>query len=154
MSLPPKDPFCDMEQIKDRLFYRTGHFYAVYDIRPVVRGHVLFISRRHVEDIIDFSEAERKDMHDAFFYVIPRLLSIYCPEERSYDLTAQIGEYSGRTINHFHMHMIPRTKADGYQKRSARIYADVALNRSSFSAADVEKEVKLLRKEFRYKPTQ
>ena len=46
--------------------------------------------------------------------------------------------------------MLPRTKEDKYQKENSNIFEDIKMNRTNFTYADVETEVKRLRKEFRY----
>lgn len=145
------DPFCKREETRGTVFYETKHFMLLYDIRPVVRGHMLFVSKRHVEDVLELTQEEVADMHAAFRIVIPKTLDIYCPEDRSYDLTSQIGRYSGRTIPHLHFHLLPRFKSDGYQGSAAStIFEDLALNKTHFTARQIAAEVKLLRKEFSY----
>lgn len=147
------DPFCSYDEFKGTLFYVTKHFNVIYDIKPVARGHTLIVSKRHIEDVTELTDEEAADLHKTMAAVTPKLLSIYCPMEKSYDITMQIGEYSGRTVPHLHVHIIPRTKTDGYQgNESAKIFSDVALNRSKASMADVLKEVKVLRAAFKYKP--
>lgn len=145
------DPFCRREETRGTVFHETKHFMLLYDIRPVVRGHMLFVPKRHVEDVLELSQSEIADMHEAFRNVIPKALDIYCPADRSYDITSQIGRYSGRTIPHLHFHMLPRSRSDSYQGSAApMIFEDLALNKTHFTAEQVASEVKLLRKAFGY----
>jgi diadenosine tetraphosphate (Ap4A) HIT family hydrolase len=147
------DPFCNTDEISGTIFHKTEHFMILYDIRPVVRGHVLFIPKRHVTDLLELTGEEVGDMHRTFAHAIPKILGIYCPKEQSYDITSQIGAYSGRTVPHLHFHLLPRSKDDGYQgESSSSIYEDLKLEKTHFSRKDVDAEVYLLRKEFGYKP--
>ena len=146
------DPFCSSEAISSTIFHETRTFMLLYDIRPVVRGHALFVPKRHVTDLLSLNKEEIADMHNAFSAAIPRLLGIYSASEKSYDLTSQIGEYSGRTVPHLHFHFIPRTEDDIYQgKESSSIFEDLKLNKTHFTREDVDAEVRLLRKEFGYR---
>ena len=146
------DVFCTKEQTDKTVFYESEHFLLLYDIRPVVRGHFLFVAKRHVQDIMELTEAETMDMHKTFRKVIPRMLRLYEASDNSYDMTSQIGEYSGRSIPHLHIHILPRKKDDFYNKTGESIFEDLSLNKTHYKYADVEAEVRMLRKEFRYAP--
>lgn len=146
------DPFCVRSMTDATRFYESEHFMAVYDIRPVVKGHSLLIPKRHVLDILELTGEEIEGMHDSFGTVLPKLLDAYCGEDRSYDLTSQIGRYSGRSVEHLHFHVLPRSKDDVYNRSGRSIFEDIKLNRANYSYGDVLKEVARLRKEFRYRP--
>ncbi len=148
------DPFCTEESFGKTIFHYSKHFMVLYDIRPVVRGHILIVPKRHILDILEFSGDEAKEMHLLFEQVIPRILSIYGATQNSYDLTSQIGPYSGRSVAHLHFHILPRNKNDEYQEGDKSIYEDIKLNKSRFTQKDVEAEVARLRKEFGYSPEQ
>lgn len=148
------DPFCTKEAFGRTIFHESKHFMVLYDIKPVVRGHILFVPKRHVLDILEFSSDEARELHDLFHSVIPRILSIYKATENSYDITSQVGPYSGRSVAHLHMHMIPRRKEDEYQGSDSIIYEDIKLNRTHFTEKEVETEVARLRKEFGFKQAQ
>ncbi len=146
------DPFCIEAETGRSMFFRSEHFMVLYDIRPVVRGHILFVPKRHMLDILEMTKSEIEDFHSVFAKTVPRILRIYGASEGSYDLTSQIGRYSGRSVEHLHFHVLPRKKDDLYNKSDKSIFEDLKLNRSGFSPADVKKEVEMLRKEFGYKP--
>ncbi|MDE1851868.1 MAG: HIT family protein [Candidatus Micrarchaeota archaeon] len=147
------DPFCIKGKIEQQTIFESRHFYALYDIRPVVPGHCLLVPKRHVLDMMELTVAETKDFHRIAGKVIPVLLKEYSREERSYDLTAQIGPYSGRTVKHLHFHVLPRGKRDEYQKRNVHIYLDIESNRTNL-LLNIKEEVRKLRKALGYRQAQ
>ncbi len=147
----PFDPFCVKDEIDRSIFYSSKHFAVLYDIKPVVRGHCLFVPRRHMIDMRELNNEEIIDLHSVFGLVVPKILKLYGATENSYDLASQIGPYSGRTVSHLHIHMLPRSKDDEYQKDSSNIFEDIKMNRTNFSYVEVENEVKKLRKEFGFR---
>lgn len=146
-----KDPFCSMAKIEGQIIFESRHFYALYDIRPVVPGHCLILPKRHVLDMMELTKEEQRDFHRIAGKVIPVLLKEYSKSEKSYDLTAQIGPYSGRTVRHLHFHVLPRSKKDEYQKRNVHIYLDIESNRGNL-LVNIREEVRKLRKALGYSP--
>lgn len=146
------DPFCIEEETGKSIFFESESFMVLYDIKPVVRGHILFVPKRHMLDILEMTEDEISDFHRLFAETVPRLLKVYGASGNSYDLTSQIGRYSGRSVEHLHIHVLPRRKDDMYNTSDKNIFEDLKLNKSNFSPEDVKREVEKLRNEFRYKP--
>ncbi len=116
------DPFCIEAETGKSLFFESDRFMVLYDIRPVVRGHILFVPKRHMLDILEMTEEEIADFHSIFAKVVPKVLKIYGASEGSYDLTSQIGRYSGRSVEHLHLHMLPRKKDDLYNTSDKSIF--------------------------------
>ncbi len=144
------DPFCSREAFGRTIFYESEKFMALHDIKPVVLGHVLIVPKRHVLDLLELDNSEKDDMRKAFDIVVPKVLEMYRASENSYDITLQVGPYSGRSVPHLHAHIIPRRKDDVYQRDDKNIYEDIKLNTSAFSLEDVDREVGRLRNEFKY----
>jgi len=146
----PADPFCVKEQTRRTIFYESRHFMLLYDIKPVVKGHFLIVSKRHVLDLLDLTKDEIEDFHDTCKKMVPRLLSIYEATDNSYDVTSQIGPYSGRSVGHLHVHVLPRKKEDFFNRTGKSIFQALSQNTTTFTASDVDAEVARLRKEFKY----
>ncbi len=138
------DPFCK-ESVLEGAFYTTKHMMAVYDIAPVVKGHSLIIPKRHVSDIRMLSSEEMLDMLETMKRVSVVIFRLYGDGSDSYDLTAQIGRYSGMSIKHLHMHFIPRRGDDQYQD-SVSIYAAIEKVKR-LERAEYLSEVRRLREE-------
>ena len=107
-----RDAFCDPETIRKQAFYISKYVYAIYDTKPLVRGHVVVIPKRHVEYFHEMSHDEVKDMMDAIVTITRKLSGIYKLKPLAYNIISQAGPYSGRTVRHLHVHIIPRRKGD------------------------------------------
>ena len=145
------DVFCDRGRLSDTIFHETERFMLVYDLYPVLKGHVLIIPKRHVEDIIELDSAEWTDLKKIKDECLPIILERYCDSSRSYNMAVQIGKHSGREIDHLHIHILPRSKGDIFSGSPRKLYMSVG-HREQKDSSSVPAEVKALRKLFRYKP--
>lgn len=141
------DLFCS-DLINGGIFYKSRHTIALADIAPVVYGHSLIIPIRHAVDVTELSEEETLDLFATIRLVKPVLLRLYGDESNSYDLTCQIGEYSGMSIKHLHFHIIPRKKTDEFQH--GRSVFDAIEHVSRLSPEEHAKRVAILRKELKW----
>lgn len=123
----------------------------VCDKYPIIRGHMLIIPRRHVDDMISLDKEEWESLRQLKDGALPVALRRYCGESISYNVAIQIGEHSGREINHLHIHIIPRAPGDPFTGSSRNLYSNV-IDRSTRDSSGVEAEVKELRKLFKYTP--
>ena len=101
--------FCNIEE--DRIVHEYKHFYVIRDAFPVTPLHSLIITKRHVVSYFQCSKEE----HDE----IPMILDTQKTELKILDDTItgfnigmNIGEDSGQTIFHCHIHIIPRRQGD------------------------------------------
>jgi diadenosine tetraphosphate (Ap4A) HIT family hydrolase len=83
---------------------------AFFDGFPVSPGHVLVIPRRHVASFFDLTEEEVADMMALMHQVKSLIDARFHPD--GYNIGCNCGEAAGQTINHFHLHIIPRYKGD------------------------------------------
>lgn len=122
----------------------------VYDKYPIIRGHMLIIPKRHVEDMINLDAEEWESLRQLKDHALPIALKRYCGDNISYNVAMQIGEHSGREINHLHMHILPRASADPFQGDSRKLYANIVDRGERRDSSGVEEEVNALRKLFKY----
>jgi len=147
------DPFCNRESIWAVIYYETKYMNVLYNLYPVVKGHTLIVPKRHVKDLNELSEKEAVDLIKTIRYITPKLLRVY-NADRSYNLVAQVGPYSGRSIEHLHIHIIPRNKYDMYRDYNDRLYADLRrFELEKLAKHKIETEVERLRRIFKYKPS-
>lgn len=80
--------------------------YAVNDIKPLSRGHMLFIPKRHHTTIFESTAAERQ----AVFALIDQAKALLDKEHHpdGYNVTANCGAAAGQIVMHAHVHLIPR----------------------------------------------
>ena len=83
---------------------------AIPDGFPLNPGHTLVVPERHVSSFFDLSQTEQK----AIWSLVP-LVRSRIDEEHSpsgYNLGLNIGESAGQTVDHAHLHIVPRYKGD------------------------------------------
>jgi len=86
----------------------NDYAYAVYDIKPITKGHMLFIPKRHYETVFHASDTEIQ----ALFDLINQAKAILDKEHQpaAYNINANCGEAAGQIVMHAHLHLIPRYK--------------------------------------------
>ena len=101
--------FCHGIKKKDVL-YQTEHFKIVLDIDPIQTGHLLIISKEHVETLLDFPSHIRHELSDLEALLVAKL-----SDNLNIDgvtLACNNGLFDEGT--HFHVHLIPRFKDDNF----------------------------------------
>ena len=84
--------------------------YAIYDKYPVNKGHMLFITKRHVKTYFETTFEEKIAILELIEKAKVLLDDKYSPD--GYNIGANCNEEAGQTIMHVHIHLIPRYKND------------------------------------------
>lgn len=101
-------PFCHIEDYE--IIAESDYFFAKLDGYPVSEGHTLLISKRHVSTYFDLTEDEQIDMVKLLNIVKKKSDNDF--ETSDYNIGINCGELAGQTIDHIHVHLIPRRKGD------------------------------------------
>ena len=89
--------------------YENDHVYAFLDISQGTKGHTLVVPKNHVSSIYDLSESDAK----AVFSVVPMLSNVLKKAFSPIGLNIiSNNEKPYQTVNHFHIHLLPRYKND------------------------------------------
>lgn len=102
-------PFCKVESEREIIAFSSLSI-AFFDGFPVSPGHALIIPRRHVASFFDLTKDEQQDMLKLMDSVKSIIDEKYHPD--GYNVGVNVGETSGQSIFHVHMHLIPRYKGD------------------------------------------
>lgn len=105
----PNCPFCNPEADRE-LIVESATSFAVFDKYPVTQGHALIIPKRHCTN---FFELSFKEQSACIFLAnkVKEILNIrFSPN--GFNLGINIGEKAGQTIEHAHIHLIPRYAGD------------------------------------------
>jgi len=105
----PGCPFCD-ESIQSSVFYENLDFMAVFNIAPVLPGHSLVIPRAHHTSILSFTDIEITDFFKTARTALLILMKAFHTE--AFDWSLQEKPEAGQTIEHLHLHIVPRVKND------------------------------------------
>jgi len=102
-------PFC-AHNVQSSVFYSYGANLAIYNIAPVLPGHSLIIPQRHVTGIMQLSRSELTDFFETARMALKVLMKAFNTD--SFDWSVQEKPEAGQTIEHLHLHIVPRLKGD------------------------------------------
>jgi len=106
-------PFCKPPDFNSIL--ENKYFLIINDAHPISPGHLLIITKRHVESFFETTEEEKtallKGIEQAKVLIEKKL----SPD--GYNIGINDGEAAGQTINHLHIHLIPRYDGDSKDPR-------------------------------------
>lgn len=105
--------FCKIAkgEIPSATIYETSEFKVMLDVAPANKGHALIIPKEHFDNIFEI-DGETAGKLFSLATVVARAIK----EETDCDgmnIVQNNGEVAGQTVNHFHLHLIPRHKDDG-----------------------------------------
>jgi diadenosine tetraphosphate (Ap4A) HIT family hydrolase len=107
-------PFCTPE--KGRLILaESATAFAIHDKFPVSNGHTLIIPKRHVGSYFDLSFREQSACWFLLDFVKPILAQQFNSD--AFNIGINIGEAAGQTVQHVHIHLIPRYNGDVAEPR-------------------------------------
>ncbi|MFC1575532.1 HIT family protein [Gemmatimonadota bacterium] len=101
-------PFCSPDP--PRVFFHGELVFALWDGFPVSDGHALIIPFRHVGGWLDATEEERAGLFEAVSVVIEEIEGTRSPD--GYNIGLNVGFAAGPTVDHLHLHVIPRYDGD------------------------------------------
>ncbi len=91
----------------DRLIvYESEHIIVSLNLYPYNPGHLLLIPRRHLTDIRQMSVEERASMDELTRQCLDHLDKVFKPS--GYNIGYNQGLAAGGSIEHLHLHIIPR----------------------------------------------
>src|SRR5689334_19974187 len=103
---------------------------AFLDARPVFKGHVLLVPRRHVVTLPDLPA----ELRDPFLEAAQRLSRAVVDGLGAQGSFVAMNNTVSQSVPHLHLHVVPRTKGDGlrgffwprtkYADGEAAAYAD------------------------------
>lgn len=87
---------------------------AFPDNYPVTPGHMLVVPQRHVDNVFQLDDDERHDLWAMVALVADHLRSSGVIDM---NIGTNVGAFAGQTVEHAHVHVIPRTKGDTMDPR-------------------------------------
>ncbi len=101
--------FCDIET--EKIILENKLAVCIPDSYPVTEGHSLIIPRRHISDFFQMTDTECKAAREILY----RRKKMAIEEDSSvegFNIGVNIGSAAGQTVNHCHLHLIPRRRGD------------------------------------------
>ena len=101
--------FCTLEA--SRIEDENQLFLVIKDLYPVTKGHTLIIPKRHVPSFFDLTSEEQS----SFLQILnsqKEKIRLQDNTVTGFNVGINDGKYSGQTVMHCHIHLIPRRKGD------------------------------------------
>ena len=105
--------FCKIAngEIPSATIYEDDDFRVILDLGPATKGHALILPKAHAANIYELpDETAGKAMILAKKMAGKLTDALNCD---GFNIVQNNGEIAGQTVNHFHLHLIPRYEADG-----------------------------------------
>ena len=101
-------PFC--EPAAERIFISCDSYWVIWDGYPVSPGHALIIPKEHVSDWFTASTSVQSALSAAISDVKNEIEKYHKPD--GYNVGFNSGLAAGQTVDHLHIHVIPRYDGD------------------------------------------
>jgi diadenosine tetraphosphate (Ap4A) HIT family hydrolase len=101
-------PFCSPDP--SRIVEATEFTRTISDEFPVTPGHTLITTVRHVADFFDVTPEECSAFMEALWRARDLVQQERHPD--GFNVGVNVGEPAGQTVQHVHIHLIPRYKGD------------------------------------------
>jgi ATP adenylyltransferase len=102
-------PFCNPSG-DTILLAESATAFSILDKFPVSKGHALIIPKRHVDNYFELSFREQSACTFMLNYVKEFVQKKYEPD--GFNIGINIGKSAGQTVDHVHIHFIPRFAGD------------------------------------------
>ncbi len=102
-------PFCNIDLSRE-VIAEVPKVIAIYDSYPVSKGHALIIPKRHCQDYFNLTTEEQSACWAMVNEVEHILNEKFTPD--GFNIGINVNEAAGQTINHVHIHLIPRYFGD------------------------------------------
>lgn len=86
--------------------FDDNHFWIIKDNYPVSSGHTLIIPKKHILSLFDLDQQDFIHLHSVIKKLKLFLDQQYNPD--GFNIGINDGKSAGRTIDHLHIHVIPR----------------------------------------------
>jgi histidine triad (HIT) family protein len=97
--------FCKISngEIPSVKIFENDKLFAVNDINPKARIHILIIPKKHIESIMTLSQADK----DLLWEMVSTARKLAEDNDlQGYKLVMNVGRDGGQTIDHLHLHLL------------------------------------------------
>lgn len=118
--------FCQIpKEDKSKLLYKDKTCYVVYDKYPVTEGHMLVISNRHYENILDAPEETVKHVFVVAKKFAQKSLSQF--GATGVNVVTNSNKDANQLVMHFHVHVVPRYPGKAEEKAHHKVAGAVGI---------------------------
>jgi diadenosine tetraphosphate (Ap4A) HIT family hydrolase len=98
--------FCSKD-VKDRILMELETVYVVEDQYPLTLGHLLIVPFYHTLDFYTMTDEELSDARRLLMHFKEQIMR-HDASVRGFTVCINCGESAGQSIEHAHIHLIPR----------------------------------------------
>jgi diadenosine tetraphosphate (Ap4A) HIT family hydrolase len=103
--------FCRFDDhTANKIFLESTNFYARFDNFPAAPGHLEIVPKRHIVSFFELTPVDASEIYELMSDVRRLLASLHDPH--GYTIGINEGRVAGRSIDHLHIHLIPRYEGD------------------------------------------
>lgn len=102
--------FCKWKNEKEKIILENQVSFAVFDEFAVSKGHIIFMTKRHVKDFFETTREERIAIFELIDEAKKMIDKKYNPS--GYNIGMNCGVSAGQSVMHIHVHLIPRYDGD------------------------------------------
>ena len=96
--------------------YEDEQTFAMMDIMPQTRGHLLILTKEPAATLLELSEAGAKACVATAKKIAPALLKV--TQADGFVMSQFNGEVAGQTVHHVHFHLVPRYEGQKVQRHA------------------------------------
>lgn len=119
--------FCKIAngEIPSATIYEDEDFRVILDLSPASKGHALILPKEHYANLFELDDEVASKVLPVAKQVVTKMKEVLNCD--GYNLVQNNGESAGQTVNHFHLHLIPRYEGDnvGLQWTSGTLSEEV-----------------------------
>ena len=106
--------FCEIVKgnIPSKKIYEDDNTIAILDLSQATYGHTLIIPKKHSSNLLEIDDESYVNAMKVAKKVAEAIKKSF-DDVLGFNLLNNCGEVAGQTVNHFHIHIIPRYKNDG-----------------------------------------
>ncbi|RLF75810.1 HIT family protein [Thermococci archaeon] len=101
-------PFCNPP--KEALLYEDGLIKILIDSYPAGRGHLLVVPKKHAKEWNELTREEKMAIFEGMELAMENLKKAFNPD--GFNIGINLGRAAGQTVEHIHLHVIPRYEGD------------------------------------------
>jgi len=96
---------------KSTKIYEDDNFIGILNVYPIAKDHSLIISKKHFKTLLDMPSSLGNELIDVIKNISLDLIKK--GKYEGFNITNNVGKASGQSIDHLHIHIIPRKNDDG-----------------------------------------
>ena len=107
--------FCKIAKgdIPSTTLYEDEMFRVILDLGPATRGHALILPKEHAANLFELPEATAAESMKLAKKMATKMKTALKAD--GFNLVQNNDAAAGQTVDHFHLHLIPRYEGDGQE---------------------------------------